>query len=138
LVTYAKQDVDKHDDVAGPGNGFVDVFGTDGTLQQRLVSQGALNSPWGLALAPKKFGSFSRDLLIGDFGDGHVNAYDPNSGAFRGTLSDEDGNPIFIGGLWALSFGNGATAGPVNQLFFTAGIGDESHGLFGVLKAERD
>lgn len=138
LVTYAKQDADKHDDVAGPGNGFVDVYSAGGVLLQRLVSQGVLNSPWGLAQAPKKFGRFSRDLLIGNFGDGHINAFDATTGAFRGTLSDEDGNPIFIGGLWALSFGNGATAGPLNKLFFTAGIGDESHGLFGVLQAEHD
>ncbi len=131
-VTYALQKLpDKHDDQAGPGNGFVDVFDTNGNLLQRLVSHGQLNSPWGLALAPEGFGRFGKDLLVGNFGDGHINAYEPDTGAFRGQLKDQKGNSIAINGLWALGFGNGALAGPTDTLFFTAGINDEADGLFG-------
>jgi len=131
-VTYALQKLpDKHDDQAGPGNGFVDVFDTSGHLLQRLVSHGTLNSPWGLVLAPNGFGRFGKDLLVGNFGDGHINAYKIDTGAFRGQLKDQKGNPITIDGLWALDFGNGALAGPTDTLFFTAGIQDEAHGLFG-------
>jgi len=130
-VTYAKQDAKKHDDVAGPGNGFVDVFDTSGNLIKRLVSNGELDSPWGLTLAPNGFGRFGKDLLVGNFGDGHINAYEIDTGAFRGQLKDQRGNPITINGLWALGFGNGALAGPTDTLFFTAGINDEADGLFG-------
>ena len=130
-VTYALQKPGKHDDQAGPGNGFVDVFDTSGNLLQRLVSHGTLNSPWGLALAPNGFGRFGKDLLVGNFGDGHINAYKIDTGAFRGQLKDQKGNPITIDGLWALDFGNGALAGPTDTLFFTAGINDEADGLFG-------
>ncbi len=131
-VTYALQKLpDKHDDQAGPGNGFVDVFDTSGNLLQRLVSHGTLNSPWGLALAPEGFGRFGKDLLVGNFGDGHINAYELATGNFRGQLKDQKGNPITINGLWALGFGNGALAGPTDTLFFTAGINDEADGLFG-------
>ena len=133
-VTYALQKLpDKHDDQAGPGNGFVDVFDTNGHLLQRLISHGQLNSPWGLALAPQGFGRFGKDLLVGNFGDGHINAYKPGTGAFRGQLKDQKGNPITINGLWALGFGNGALAGPTDTLFFTAGINDEADGLFGLI-----
>jgi uncharacterized protein (TIGR03118 family) len=135
-VTYAEQNAAKHDDVSGPGNGFVDVYSSTGALLQRLVSHGVLNSPWGMALAPNGFGKFSRDLLVGNFGDGHINAYDPKNGELQGTLLDEDGKPIVIGGLWGLGFGNGANAGPTHDLFFTAGIGAEGHGLFGDLKLD--
>jgi uncharacterized protein (TIGR03118 family) len=103
-------------------NGFVDVFDTDGHLIARLVSNGALNSPWGLALAPGNFGQFSGDLLIGNFGDGTIHAFDPTTGAFLGTLEDASGNPIVIQGLWGLLFGNGGGGGATNELFFTAGI----------------
>ncbi len=129
-VSYAKQDAAKHDDVAGPGNGFVDVYDTRGHLLQRLIAHGALNSPWGLAIAPSDFGAFSGDLLVGNFGDGAIHAYDPMTGALKGQLMNMDGNPIVINGLWALRFGNG-TFGMPNSLVFTAGIGDESHGLLG-------
>ena len=135
-VTFAKQDSAKHDDVAGPGHGFVDVFDTNGHLIRRLISRGSLNSPWGLALAPNDFGQFSNDLLVGNFGDGHINAFDPDTGAFRGQLRDQNGNPIVIDGLWSLQFGNGAAAGPTNTLFFTAGIDGEAHGLFGKIQSE--
>jgi uncharacterized protein (TIGR03118 family) len=133
-VTYAKQDAEKHDDVAGAGNGYVDVFNTNGQLLQRLISNGPLNSPWGLALAPENFGKFGGDLLVGNFGDGHINAFNPHTGAFLGTLTDPLGNPIAIGGLWSLKFGNGGQAGPTTTLFFSAGIGGENHGLFGELQ----
>src|SRR5262249_48405654 len=107
-VTYALQDGAKHDDVAGAGHGFLDVFDTNGNLLRRLVSQGPLDSPWGLALAPSGFGKFSGDLLVGNFGDGTINAFDPNTGTFIGTLDDVHGNSIVIEGLWGLLFGNGA------------------------------
>jgi uncharacterized protein (TIGR03118 family) len=138
-VTYALQNAAKHDDVAGPGNGFVDVFDMNGNLIRRLTSQGALNSPWGLALAPSQFGALSGDLLIGNFGDGIINAYDPVSGNFLATLDDTTGNPLVIEGLWGLRFGNGAPGQDANTLFFTAGIPGpdnvEDHGLFGSLAA---
>jgi uncharacterized protein (TIGR03118 family) len=135
-VTYALQDTDKKDDVAGPGHGFIDVFDQNGNLLNRLVSQGQLNSPWGLAVAPSKFGAFSGDLLVGNFGDGTINAFDPLSGGFLGTLNNPDGTPIVNEGLWALSFGNGAHSQGVDSLFFTAGIPGpggavEDNGLFG-------
>ena len=133
FVTYAKQNEAKHDDVAGPGNGFVDLFTTSGWLVKRLVSHGALNSPWGLALAPTNFGRFSNALLVGNFGDGHISAYNAHSGAFLGQISGATEAPIVIDGLWGLSFGNGATAGPTTTLFFTAGINGEADGLFGSL-----
>jgi len=130
-VAYAKQDDEKHDDVAGAGNGFVNVFDMDGNLQKRLVSNGPLNSPWGLAIAPATFGAFPGALLVGNFGSGNVNAIDPAVGTVLGTLADTKGNPIAIEGLWALQFGNGKNGGDQNTLYFTAGPGDESHGLFG-------
>jgi len=138
-VTYALQDADRKDDVAGVGHGFVNAFDPDGHLLRRVASRGPLNSPWGLALAPADFGQFSGDLLVGNFGDGHINAFDvqrvQDNGELqhRGQLHAADGRPIAIDGLWALAFGNGAGAGPTNALFFTAGPFDEAHGLFGRL-----
>jgi uncharacterized protein (TIGR03118 family) len=129
-VSYAKQNAAKHDDVAGPGNGFVDVYDTSGHLLRRLIARGELNSPWGLALAPSTFGGFGRDLLVGNFGDGTIHAYDPATGALKGELMNTDGNPIRIDGLWALRFGNGTFAAD-RTLVFTAGIGGEAHGLLG-------
>jgi uncharacterized protein (TIGR03118 family) len=139
VVAYAKQDEDAEDEVAGAGLGYVDVFDTSGHLLRRLISQGQLNAPWGLALAPKHFGAFSGDLLVGNFGDGAINAYDPRTGEFQGQLRNKDGNPIKINGLWALRFGNGVTGTPTT-LLFTAGIADEEHGLFGeiVVKGSGD
>ena len=137
-VTYAKQDNNRHDDVAGAGNGFVDVFDFQGAFLARLVSNGPLNSPWGLALAPGTFGDFSNALLIGNFGDGAINAFDPCSGEFLGALQDPTGANITIGGLWGLSFGNGRGAGDATTLYFTAGIPGagnvEDHGLFGSIQ----
>src|SRR5574337_23475 len=139
-VTYALQDEEKEDDVPGQGHGFVNAFDTAGNLIRRVASKGQLNSPWGLALAPADFGKFSNDLLVGNFGNGRIHAFGPEKltghGEFqrRGPLHAADGRPIEIDGLWALSFGKGAPAnGPTNTLFFTAGPGDEQHGLFGSL-----
>jgi uncharacterized protein (TIGR03118 family) len=141
-VTFALQDAAKHDDVAGPGNGFVDVFNLDGTGMQRLVSNGDLNSPWGLALAPINFGEYSNDLLVGNFGDGLIHAFDPTTGAPIGTLDDGNGKPIDIPGLWAITPGNNTADPNANTLFFTAGLplADmpdvlEQAGLFGDLTA---
>src|SRR5215469_14214013 len=130
-VTFALQNAEKHDDVAGPAHGFVDVFDTSGNLLQPLIMHGRLNSPWGLALAPADFGLFSNALLVGNFGDGRINAYDLNTGEFLGQLRDQTNTPITIDGLWSLQFGNDANAGRHNELFFTAGIDGEAHGLFG-------
>lgn len=138
VVTYAKQDADKHDDVAGVGHGFVDVFDTSGHLINRVASRGQLNSPWGIAVAPSNFGRFSGDLLIGNFGNGRINAFKFPAGhshtfQFAGQLTKSNGRPITIDGLWSLAFGNGANAGPTNTLFFTAGLNHEANGLFGTL-----
>jgi uncharacterized protein (TIGR03118 family) len=134
-VTYAEQKPpDNHDDQAGPGNGFIDVFDTSGHMVRRFASHGTLNSPWGLVLAGD-FGKFSRALLVGNFGDGRINAFDFSSGAFLGQLDDQHGSPITISGLWGLTFGNGFEGGNSNVLFFAAGINDESDGLFGTLRA---
>jgi uncharacterized protein (TIGR03118 family) len=142
-VTYALQDDDKEDDVAGPGNGYVDAYDTSGNLIRRVASAGELNSPWGLALAPANFGRFSGDLLVGNFGDGRIHAFDPTQltsvGEFEavGLLHSAAGRPLQIDGLWALQFGHGTSAtganGLTTTLFFTAGPADEEHGLFGSL-----
>jgi len=131
-VTYAKQDEDGMDDVAGQGHGVVDVFDLQGNFVRRLVQHGRLDSPWGLAIAPSDFGQFSGDLLVGNFGDGRINAFDPTTGEFIGVLSSRPGKPIVIDGLWGLMFGNG-TAGTPTTLLFTAGPNDENDGLFGTL-----
>jgi uncharacterized protein (TIGR03118 family) len=131
-VTFALQDSTKHDDVAGAGNGFVDTFDLSGGSMQRLISNGALNSPWGLAIAPSSFGSLAGDLLVGNFGDGTINAYTMD-GTFVGALDGLDGSPLAIDGLWALMIGNNAGGGLSNVLYFTAGPGGESEGLFGSL-----
>ena len=137
FVTYAQQDADRHDDVAGPGKGFVDAFDTSGKLLGRVASRGTLNSPWGLAWAPAGFGPFAGDLLVGNFGDGRINAFRPHDGtfSFAGQLAS-NGEPITIDGLWALQFGHGEPAnGSTGTLFFTAGPDHESHGLFGTITA---
>ena len=132
-VTYAQQDDTLHDDVAGQGNGFVDVFTNDGAFVKRLVTRGQLNSPWGLALAPAGFGRFGGALLVGNFGDGTINAYDINNGARLGQLRGTNG-PIAIDGLWGLRFGNG-NAAKTGELLFSAGPDGESHGLLGKIVA---
>jgi uncharacterized protein (TIGR03118 family) len=128
-VTYAKKDGD--DDLPGPGNGFVDVFTADGVLDHQLAAHGTLNSPWGVALAPNNFGTFSGAVLVGNFGDGTINAFDPETNEFLGQLKDNRGATIAIDGLWGLLFGNGTHDTKTNTLYFTAGPDDEEHGLFG-------
>jgi len=121
-VTFAKQDPTKKNDQAGAGNGVVDIFDFNGNLVQRLTSGGPLNSPWGVAQVGGSWGGFGGSILVGNFGDGHINAFDPTTGALKGTLQDATGAPITIPGLWAISLGNGASAGDFNYLYFTAGI----------------
>jgi uncharacterized protein (TIGR03118 family) len=139
VVTYAKQDDAKHDDVKGAGNGFVDLYSPNGFLLARLIANGALNSPWGVALEPDSLSSNSRRLLIGNFGDGMINVYrvdgDWRSATIEheGALVDRGRDPIVIDGLWALRFGPGAGGFGDTQLFFTAGPDDEKNGLFGRL-----
>lgn len=134
-VTYAVQDADKEDDVKGAGHGVVDVFDTQGNLVSRFTAGGPLNSPWGMAIAPSSFGALAGKLLVGNFGDGTINAYDPTTHQFLGALTGKDGKPISIDGLWALTVGNDGLGGSSQALFFTAGPNDEAHGLFGVLSA---
>jgi len=134
-VTYAKQDAQKKNDVAGAGNGFVDVYDLNGVLLNHLVSNGSLNSPWGLAIAPAGFGDFANDLLVGNFGDGAINVFNPTTGALISTLQDAKGNTIRISGLWGLRVGNGGNGGDGNAVYFAAGPGSEQHGLFGSLQA---
>jgi uncharacterized protein (TIGR03118 family) len=135
-VSYAQQDANKFNDVAGPGNGYVAIFDTGGNLLTHLISGGALNSPWGMAIAPATFGAFGGALLVGNFGNGHINAFDPMAGTLLGTLQDPTGAPITLTGLWALLFGNGGSGGDVNYLYFTAGVRPgttPAHGLLGSL-----
>jgi uncharacterized protein (TIGR03118 family) len=131
-VAYAKQAATGPDEVKGAGLGLIDVFDTSGAFIKQLVMVGgALNAPWGMTMAPANFGSFSDKLLVANFGDGKINAYDPSSGKLKGALSRPDGTAIVIDGLWGLAFGNGVNAQPANTLFFTAGPADETHGLYG-------
>ena len=133
-VTYAKRDSARHDDVAGHGHGFVDVYSNTGKLTKRLISHGALDSPWGLAIAPSGWGAFGGDLLVGNFGDGRINVYSPTTGASLGTLHNTSGSPIVLPGLWGLLFGNGTSA-PTDALMFTSGPGGEAHGRWGTITA---
>ena len=132
-MTYALQDAAKHDDVAGPGFGFVSAFDAQGNFLSRIASDGSLNSPWGLAIAPSSFGEFAGDLLVGNFGDGRISAYDLGTHVFRGQLLGSNGNPLEIDGLWDLILGNGVSGGSLQSIYFSAGPGDEQHGLFGVI-----
>ncbi len=141
FVTYAKQDGARHDDVAGVGNGFIDEFSLTGDLIGRFASQGDLNSPHGIAVAPDNFGRFSNALLVGNFGDSKVNAFNLQTGQFLGQLTDAHGNTLILNGgfkkepdtkgLWGLTFGDGQNGAATNSLFFAAGINDENDGLFG-------
>ena len=131
FVTYALQDAAKHDDVKAAGNGYVNVFTPAGALVMRFASQGALNSPWAVVLAPVDFGTLAGSVLVGNFGDGAINAFDPTNGTARGPLSTPAGSPITIDGLWGLAFGNDAAAGPHDRLYYTAGPMNETHGAFG-------
>jgi len=133
FVTYAVQDADRHDDVAGPARGFVNKFDLDGTGLERFAQHGHLNSPWGVVQAPANFGHFAGSILIGNFGDGRINAYDSNTREFQGPVVNTKGQPILIDGLWTLRVGNGGNGGDANTIYFTAGPNDESDGLFGSL-----
>jgi uncharacterized protein (TIGR03118 family) len=140
FVSYAKQDAQQEDEIAGQGLGFVDRYSTGGAFLGRVATHGQLNAPWGLAHAPASFGAFGGDLLVGNFGDGEINAYQPQGdGSYErvGALRNDNHKPILIDGLWALSFGKGAIPanGPIDTLFFTAGPDDENHGLFGSIRA---
>lgn len=134
FVTYAKKDTTGDDDAPGPGNGFIDVFSPSGSLVERLASGGSLDSPWGMAVAPQSFGSLGGALLVGNNGDGHINAYNLTSGAYLGQLTDNTGNPLVLDGLWGLTVGNDHLAGNSQTLFFAAGIDWEQHGLFGAIR----
>jgi plastocyanin len=137
FVTYARQDKAKVTDVPGTGRGFVDMFDTSGNLMARVATHGALSAPWGLALAPSDFGALSGDLLVGNFGNGMIHAYQQQpDGRWKphGQLKGSNGKALKISGLWGLSFGNGGPAGPTNTLYFTAGPGGGSHGLFGSIQ----
>jgi uncharacterized protein (TIGR03118 family) len=125
-VSYAAGEDNK------PGAGVVDVYSPSGTLLKRLISAGPLNEPWAMVTAPSHFGSFSGDLLVGNFGNGGITAFNPRTGAFLGALKNADGHPILIDRLWDLIPGNGV-AGTPSELFFSAGIGDEEHGLLGTI-----
>jgi uncharacterized protein (TIGR03118 family) len=136
FVTFALQNDAKHDDVAGAGNGSVDEFNLDGSFNRRLVSLGGqINSPWGLDIAPAAFGAFSGDLLVGNFGDGTISAFDPTTGTFLGKLDGPGGGPIVEGDLWALINGNGGPGADPNKVYFTAGVQNEAEGLFGSISS---
>lgn len=132
-MTYAKQDAAKHDEIAGAGLGFVDSYDLQGHLLARVATGGALNAPWGLAIAPSSFGALAGALLVGNFGDGRINAYNATTHAFLGQILDASGAELTIDGLWAIAPGNDGNAGSSALLYFTAGPDDESHGVFGVL-----
>ncbi len=134
-VSYALKNAATGDDVAGAGHGFVNAFDTNGNLLQRIATQGVLNSPWGLAIAPASFGTLAGDLLVGNFGDGRINAYNLATLANDGPLKDATNSPLVIDGLWALAPGNGGQGGSSSRVYFTAGPGDEAHGLVGVIAA---
>lgn len=138
FVTFAMQDEEHEDDVAGPGLGYVDAFSPDGTLLMRLEHGRWMNGPWAVVLAPQGFGKLSGRLLVGNFGSGQIASFDPESGEFEGMLRGLRGKPVTIEGLWGLGFGNGANAGSATTLFFAAGIEDEAHGLFGTLTAVKN
>ncbi|HSN34343.1 MAG TPA: TIGR03118 family protein [Ideonella sp.] len=131
VVAYAIPDPVTHEKRAA-GLGVLDLYDSAGALVRRLVSDGGvLNAPWGIALAPADFGKFGGALLVGNFGDGRINAFDANTGALLGTLGDASGNPIVIDGLWGIAFGNGINDLATRSLFYAAGPADETHGTFG-------
>jgi len=132
FVAYAQQQPNKVDDASGPGHGFIDMYGLDGQMRQRFATRGVLNSPWGMTVAPAGFGAFAGDLLVGNFGDGRIHAFDLSTGHLDGTLRDTNGTPIAIDGLWGLLPGNGTTQRS-DAVWFTAGPAGESHGLLGTL-----
>jgi uncharacterized protein (TIGR03118 family) len=134
-VTWAKQNSAKNFAVSGAGLGAVSIFNLTGGLVQHVATGGPLNAPWGVAIAPATFGAFANDLLVGNFGDGTINAFNPTTGAALGALADQNGNTISISGLWGLILGNGGSGGDANAIYFTAGTDNELHGLLGSLQA---
>lgn len=132
FVTFALQDAAKHDPVIGAGNGIVDIFNQEGVFMRRFASSGPLNAPWGIVQAAAVFGPFSNDILIGNFGDGTINAFNPSTGNFLGALKDSTGNVIRNAGLWGLTFRDDGIGDP-NALYFTAGGDNEKHGVFGTI-----
>ena len=134
-VSFAQQDSEKHDEVDGPGLGYVDIFSPEGRLLRRLQHGPWFNAPWGLTMASSDFGSNSHDILVGQFGSGEILVFNPVTGKFKGRLFDTSDNPIKIDGLWGLGFGNGGNAGPATTLFFSAGPNHEQDGLFGTITA---
>ena len=135
IVAYALQEPSRRDDQAGRGHGFVDVYSADGRLLRHLIRRGVLNSPWGITMAPRDFGDFSRDLLVGNFGNGRIHAFDPRTGRLLGALRAPNGRVLAIDGLWGLLPGNGTSA-PANEVWFSAGPDGEQHGLLGVLRSD--
>ena len=133
IVAYALQDDQKHDDVAGIGHGYIDVYDSQGNLLKRLPHVYALNSPWAMVVAPAGWNQLSGKLLVGQFGSGGIAAYDLANNLFLGVLQDDQGLPISINGLWGLGFGNGTGSGPTTTLYFAAGYFAEAHGLFGTI-----
>jgi uncharacterized protein (TIGR03118 family) len=131
FVSYAKQNAEKHDDVKGPGHGFIDIFDTDGHLLRRFASRGPLNSPWGMTRASFAFGRFSGNILVGNFGNGKINVFN-SGGRFIDELDRPNGNPVKIDGLWKLTLGGGRNSSP-DTLYFTAGPNGEMNGLFGTI-----
>ncbi|CAN5256380.1 hypothetical protein BH11PSE10_BH11PSE10_03130 [soil metagenome] len=134
-VAYALQDATQHDEVPGVGKGFVDQFDTQGNFLARVASGGTLNAPWGMAIAPASMGALAGDLLVGNFGDGRINIFNPGSHAFLGQVRGANGSPLVIDGLWAIAPGNGGTGGTATLLYFSAGPDGETHGVIGVLTA---
>jgi uncharacterized protein (TIGR03118 family) len=135
-VTYALCcEPNSNDEIHGAGLGYVDVFDANGNLIRRVATRGKLNAPWGVALAPAGFGTFSHHLLVGNFGDGTINAYDPDDFSFAGQLHTSNGRTLAIDGLWGIAFGNGFQQQPATTLFFAAGPNDEGDGLFGKIEA---
>jgi uncharacterized protein (TIGR03118 family) len=133
FVTYAVQDANKHDDVAGQSHGIVNRFHLDGSVPQRFAQHGQFNSPWGVALAPAGFGALGGSLWIGNFRNGHIDAYNPTTGEFIDKVRDSHGQALVIDGLWSLKVGNGGAGGLANTIYFTAGTNGEQDGLFGSL-----
>jgi uncharacterized protein (TIGR03118 family) len=136
-VTYAKQNAAKHDDVGGPGAGFVDVYNVVGRLRERLQHGSFMNSPWGIAVVPSSWGRLAGDILVGQFKSGNINIFNPHSGNFVGTLRDSTNAPVAIDGLWAITPGSGSATSSNQSIFFTAGVNGEQDGLFGSLTFNR-
>lgn len=137
IVTFAQQTApDNRLNNTGAGLGYVDMFDVSGNLIKRIATQGPLNAPWGVVMAPSNFAGFSNMLLIGNFGDGRINAYDINMGNFMGTLADKNGTPVQVPGMWGLAFGNGAASQPTNTLYFASGINKGNDGVYGRIPAQ--